>query len=242
MVTLRRELLSDLKQTKNGQLENKDSFSRSNCLLINREGINGWNLINAIAMKLKGSKLDWIKKYLLLYILITFPDGSIDLNISSILPHYLLRRLIKRAGIIKSLWSAGWVIASNKSIKLSTFFIEPSVQWKSRLLQNSVGFLCIILCYSGGPRLYLEDDAGCICEGTVRPDRWVNVYARLVHPILASRPGVPSYVPVPVLYLPTMRARLQDKHLPSQPLEPLMKRCRFVWTRYICCNVVYCIT
>ena len=190
-------------------------------------------------MKLKGSKLDWIKKDLLSHsnnFSRWFYRSEHLFNTAS------LSVEIKRAGIIKSLWSAGWVIASNNSIKLSTFFIEPSVQWKSRLLQNSVGFLCIILCYSGGPRLYLEDDAGCICEGTVRPDRWVNVYARLVHPILASRPGVPSYVPVPALYLPTMRARLQDKHLPSQPLEPLMKRCRFVWTRYICCNVVYCIT
>ena len=157
-----------------------------------------WKVVNLIESKKSCS-----------YILITFPDGSIDLNISSILPHYLLRRLIKRAGIIKSLLSAGWVIASNKSIKLSTFFIKPSVQWKSPLLQNtpenSVAFLCIIRRYSGGPRLYLEDDAACICEGTVRSDRWVNVYARLVQPILASRPGVPSYVPV--LYLRTCHVR-----------------------------------
>ena len=147
-------------------------------------------------MKLKGSKLDWIKKDLLSHsnnFSRWFYRSEHLFNTAS------LSVEIKRAGIIKSLWSAGWVIASNKSIKLSTFFIEPSVQWKSRLLQNSVGFLCIILCYSGGPRLYLEDDAGCICEGTVRPDRWVNVYARLVHPILASRPGVPSYV---LAYLP----------------------------------------
>ena len=155
-------------------------------------------------MKLKGSKLDWIKKDLLLHsnnFSRWFYRSKHLFNTASL----SVEKADKIAGIIKSLLSAGWVIASNKSIKLSTFFIKPSVQWKSPLLQNtpenSVAFLCIIRRYSGGPRLYLEDDAACIWEGTVRSDRWVNVYARLVQPILASRPGVPSYVPV--LYLRT---------------------------------------
>ena len=52
---------------------------------------------------------------------------------------------------------------------------------------------------------------------------------------------VPTYLRTSATYelQPTVRTRLQDKHLPSQPLEPLMKRCRFVWTRYICCSILY---